>query len=537
MSSQNFGMKSYMKGALLLTVAAIIVKVLSAAYRVPFQNLVGDQGFYVYQQVYPFIAFFVVWTSTGFAVAISKMLADFESSGVQSEAEKRAVSTIIFRYLTALSLIFFCVLFFGADLLAGFMWDAQLAPLLRTGAFVTLCMPMLALLKGTYQAKAMMEPVAYAQVFEQMIRVSIILVGTVIVMATSQSVYAAGTMAMLGTVLGEVAGVILLVFYMRKKLGSKNLPKIHVPAWPIIKEVTFFSVSISMSGLLLLCFQLVDSFSVFSMLIQSGMAEVEAMELKGIYDRGQPLVQLGIVIASSLSLAIVPLVAFKSKNNNGRGAIPFIQLTYRTAILFAVAAALGLILVMPYVNVMLFKTDALSGVLMLYVVQIIPLSIILTFTAILQGYSKLKVPAGILLIGILLKILGNLLLIQLFEMFGAALASNIGLIVAAVALIWYLKRLMSVQLASRRFYVQLVIASVAMIFTVKLVAVLLTNILGDVENSRISAVWYSGILIFAGAFVFITIVAKLRLLAVKEWFLIPLGRRMATYQLWLNRKK
>ena len=44
MSSQNFSMKSYMQGALLLTIAALIVKVLSAAYRVPFQNLVGDQG-------------------------------------------------------------------------------------------------------------------------------------------------------------------------------------------------------------------------------------------------------------------------------------------------------------------------------------------------------------------------------------------------------------------------------------------------------------------------------------------------------------
>ena len=51
MSSQ-FSMKSYMKGALLLTVAALVVKVLSAVYRVPFQNLVGDQGLYVYQQVY-----------------------------------------------------------------------------------------------------------------------------------------------------------------------------------------------------------------------------------------------------------------------------------------------------------------------------------------------------------------------------------------------------------------------------------------------------------------------------------------------------
>ena len=73
MSSQNLGMKNYMKGALLLTMAALIVKILSAVYRVPYQNLVGDQGFYVYQQVYPFISFFVVWTASGFAVAISKM--------------------------------------------------------------------------------------------------------------------------------------------------------------------------------------------------------------------------------------------------------------------------------------------------------------------------------------------------------------------------------------------------------------------------------------------------------------------------------
>ena len=85
MSSQNFGMKNYMKGAMLLTIAALIVKVLSAIYRVPYQNLVGDQGFYVYQQVYPFISFFVVWTGSGFAIAISKMLADIEARGGSKE--------------------------------------------------------------------------------------------------------------------------------------------------------------------------------------------------------------------------------------------------------------------------------------------------------------------------------------------------------------------------------------------------------------------------------------------------------------------
>ena len=46
----------------------------------------------------------------------------------------------------------------------------------------------------------------------------------------------------------------------------------------------------------------------------------------------------------------------------------------------------------------------------------------------------------------------------------------------------------------------------------------------------------NGDCISVGAATFITVVAKMRVLREKEWFLIPLGRRMAAYQLWLNKK-
>ncbi|ATP38618.1 hypothetical protein CSE16_00330 [Solibacillus sp. R5-41] len=536
MSSQSYGMKNYMKGALLLTVAALIVKILSAIYRVPYQNLVGDQGFYVYQQVYPFIAFFVVWTSSGFAVAISKILADLEAQG-GTPIEKRAVTRVIFNYLLVLSIIFFCFLFFGADSLAALMKDPQLAPLLQVGSFVTLCMPILAVLKGCFQANSMMKPVAYAQVFEQMIRVAVILMGTVILLSFTQSVYEAGKMAIFGTVIGEVAGISLLLFFVKRNPSPKEHVKTKMKVWPIIKEVTIYSISISMSGLLLLCFQLVDSFTIYPLLIESGMGKEQAMELKGIYDRGQPLVQLGLVIASSLSLAIVPLVAFKAKKTSGRGALPFIQLTYRSSLLFGVAAALGLIVVMPYVNEMLFTTDALSNVLIIYVMQIIPLSIILTFTAILQGYSKLKLPAIFLVTSIAVKYLGNTLFIAQFGIVGAALASNIGLYLTAIALIIYLKKWTKAAFAKWQFYWHLLLASVAMIVAVEGTIWLLNELVEGMSFSRITAVLYSLLLVGVGAFTFMTVVGRLRVLAEKEWFLIPLGRRMAAYQLWLNRKK
>ena len=41
---------------LLLTITMVIVKSLSAIYRVPYQNILGDEGLYAYQQVYPLVA-------------------------------------------------------------------------------------------------------------------------------------------------------------------------------------------------------------------------------------------------------------------------------------------------------------------------------------------------------------------------------------------------------------------------------------------------------------------------------------------------
>ena len=538
--SERFDMKSYMKGAALLTIAALIVKVLSAVYRVPFQNLVGDEGFYIYQQVYPFIAIFVVWASGGFAVAISKMLADTDLLQDQEmrEQHRSAILRTVFSYLMVLALFFFAVLFGGANLFAHMMGDTKLAPLLQTGAFIVFVMPALAVLKGSFQSRGIMEPVAYAQVIEQAARVSVILAGTWIVMSTTKSLYSAGRMAISGTVIGEIVGFLFVAYVYRKRFGLfVNKPKYHYSRWPILKEVTLLSLSVSMSSLLLLGYQLVDSFTIYSLLIESGMDETVAKEMKGVYDRGQPLVQLGIVIASSLSLAIVPLVAHKAKKKSGRNAVPFIQLTYRTSLLFGWAASLGLVLVMPYINAMLFKTDMLSEVLMLYVLQIVPLSIILTFTAILQGYGKLKMPALFLLTGFIVKMSINILTIGSYGVVGAAIANNVGLFLTALALIYYLKKIIPIQLAPASFYKKVAIASVSMTVVVMAWLQVVPMFLSGFLSARMTAVIAGLSAVGIGAFVMITVIAKMRILVEKEWYLLPFGRRMAIFQLWLNRKK
>ena len=177
--TEQWNMKRFMKGASILTIAAIVVKLLGAVYRVPFQNLVGDKGFYIYQQVYPFIGIFIVWTSYGFSVAVSKLLA-----GSRSPGEAKAMMRVAFTYLVLLSLTFFVLLTLFAPFFARSMGDPYLASLLRAGAYIVLFMPALAVLKGSFQSVGQMVPVAVSSVGEQASRVAVILVGTWIAVKT-----------------------------------------------------------------------------------------------------------------------------------------------------------------------------------------------------------------------------------------------------------------------------------------------------------------------------------------------------------------
>ena len=535
--SNDWNMKSYMKGAAMLTVAAIIVKLLSAVYRVPFQNLVGDEGFYIYQQVYPFIAIITTWTSFGFAIALSKILSDYKANGKTFAIPK--IRKIAFYYIGIISIIFFVFLFFGANLLGSFMGDVQLAQLLRAGSYVILLMPLLAVLKGEFQAEGRMGTVAYAQVLEQAIRVSVILLGTWIVLLNSLDLYKAGSMAMYGAVAGELGGVVFLgiVYWKITKKTGKEESVGSVPVWPIVKQLTMLSISASISALLFLLLQLVDSFTVFQLLIDNGMGRQEAMEKKGVYDRGQPLVQLGIVIASTLSLSIVPLVAHRLNKDKGRTAQPFMQLTFRIAFTFGIAAALGLIAVLPYLNEMLFKTRAESITLMVFSLQIIWMSLILTFMAMLQGGGKVRVPTLILLLCVCCKWILNGILIPSYGVIGAAWSGNASLAIACILMLLYFKKQWKIRFAPNSFYKGVAHASLVMFVIVIAYTRLIDHFPVGILSSRVEAVVISLSSVMLGAIVFIFVLTKRRVIAEKEWFLLPFGRRMAKLQLWLNKEK
>lgn len=528
MSSTNWNMRTFVKGASLLTLSAIVVKLLAAIYRVPFQNLVGDQGFYIYQQVYPFVGIFMIWTSYGLAVAVSKIVADCATPSEASGALR-----IAFFYLLGVAMLFFLLLTISAPAISGWMGDQKLTSLIKASAYIVLTMPFLAILKGAFQSEGQLVPVAISGVAEQLGRVAVILIGTWIALKAGASLYRAGEIAIWGAVVGEFVGVILLSLYFMKRAKT---PRSTVEKWPVVKKLTIVSLSVSASSLLLLLYQLIDSFTVYNMLVNGGIGDLQAMELKGVYDRGQPLVQMGIVVATTLSLALVPLIAHHSSMKREDEVVPFMRLTFRVSFLFGVAATVGLMLILPAMNEMLFETRAGSSTLIVVVLQVFWLSLLLPAAAILQGRGKVRVPLLLFGLSMIVKVVTNYYLVPQFNIMGAAIAGNIGLLFIVVFLFVYFKKQFAFSLAPARFFSVVIVAASTMIMFVYGWQIAFNYVVRDVFPSRIGATIEALTSAMLGAVVFLFVCLKSRIMAEKEWYLLPFGKRLARLQLRLIKK-
>ncbi|UAL47502.1 polysaccharide biosynthesis protein [Sutcliffiella horikoshii] len=511
------------KGAMILTVAGIIIKILSAAYRVPFQNIVGDVGFYIYQQVYPFYGVAIILSTYGFPVVISKIIAEHPENTREQAARK--IRWVSFCFLTLLGLSFFLLLYLGAPHLAAFMGDLELSVLIKIVSFSFLLLPLVSVWRGSFQGLGEMTPTAVSQVSEQVIRVGTILVLSYLLMNAGFSLYEVGAGAIFGSVIGGIAAVlILLAFYQKRKREQKHTvaPSNMLPSSKsIVKVLMLQGFTICISSLLLVLFQMVDAFTIYAGLLDSGVDAQSAKGLKGVYDRGQPLIQLGTVVATAFSLSLVPyIILSKDKEEAVKEKI---SLSIRVSIGVGAGAAVGLAWLIKPVNVMLFSNENGYHVLLVLGLSILFCSIALTAAAILQGLGNPYLPALFVGIGIGFKYLLNVLLIPVHSTMGAAVSTLVAFSSVAVMMVLALKKKTGTSIFERMPTVPLLV-SIGMMSAVLAVYLLLTDAL--IGDSRTLATFQSIVGVVIGGLTYLLILIKNHFFTKEELMLLPLGKKL-----------
>lgn len=511
-----------MNGAFLLSIASFIAKVLSAVYRVPFQNLVGDTGFYVYQQVYPIYGIGMTVALSGLPVFFSKRIASAEAN------EHRRLIRQSCLILSVFSIGIFGFLYAFAPTIARMMGDGELTPIIQSVSWMFLFSPVLATFRGYFQGNYEMKPTAVSQVSEQLVRVMVILIAAVwYTRNVGVDLYQMGTSAMTGATWGAVVStVILIAWFSKEKPTAESVKESTQSSLPsLLKGYLTEGVAICLLTSILVLFQLMDSFTLYRELVAGGMLADTAKAIKGVYDRGQPLVQLGMVVSTGFSASFIPLMSRayleKRPDEFHRAAQSLIRITAS----LSVAAVAGLLAILPEVNLMLFGDTEGTDVLAVYILSIVVASIMLALHTILQSLQQYQFTLVSLGIGLVMKYAMNLLLVGTWGTIGASTATVTGLLVMVAAM----GRKMPLPLRhvwlKNNFSVKLLGGGVLLYGGAFMLKTLLTTLFFT-EMGRVDALIVALLTVVGGVILFLLYIMRVKLFTLREWLSLPFGKKL-----------
>lgn len=512
-------MGTILKGAVILSLSSLVAKILSALYRIPFENLVGNLGFYVYQQVYPIYGIGMTFALSGFPVFISKLVIEAKNPDAQRGLAQQAMIV-----LSGFALLIFAGLQWQAGPLAGMMGDPGLTVLIKSVSWMFLFMPFLAVGRGYYQGRMNMIPTAVSQISEQVVRVAMIVGVAIIAVHLHWPVYKMGAWAMFGATCGAVAALLsfsAFLFGLLKK-GS-SLGQSPYTFSRLAQRLFTEGLVMCLFASVMVIFQLVDSFTVKKVLVDSGMPQMAAKALKGTYDRAQPLVQVGTVAALGFSTTLIPALSRAISHKNQEGFRKIAALLMKISLTVSIAAALGLAALMPAINTLLFKDSALSAAISVYCLSIIFVTVITNYNSILQSLNCFWLSVWGLAGGLVVKAITNVILIRHLGIMGASLATLLGLIATQVIIMAFLPANLKGLLNDGTFWRKLSWACLTLLIFAGLVMIAGRHL---TAASRLGSALVTLIGVAAGAGAFLGMVFATQLFTDEEWASIPGGGKM-----------
>lgn len=511
---RNAQMRELMNGAWILSLGGLITKILSAVYRIPFQNLVGNTGFYIYQQVYPIYGLGMVLALSGLPVYISKLVAAADGPVAQRRVARRCISV-----LTLIGGGAFLLTFAGARPIALAMADVGLTPLIRCVAFMFLLLPILGGARGYFQGTGNMVPTASSQVLEQLVRVAIIIGAAVLGRHFHWSLYLTGTVAMSGALFGGTAAAVLMWPRLIAAFSGQLLPRrAELPSRHFVQRFIEDGGAFVLFSALLILLQLVDSFTVTRGLALHGMAPALARAAKGIYDRGQPIVQLGLVVATALTQSLLPSLSRSHHEKQGDVFMRISVMMLHLTVAFGVLASCALVVVMPNLNRFLFGDAQDSNVLAMCVLSVALVAAVNALSSLLQSQDHFRTPTVALVLALLCKIVLNTGFTARWGTFGSALASNIAWLVALVTVYSAVPQAIRYKFWHNNFGRRLVNTAFALCVSGSIMAQLLP------PTGRLTGMIHCIIIGVVAGTITLLVGYQQQLLSLREVLVIPAGR-------------
>lgn len=244
---------SFLEGTMIATLSIILVKFLGMLYVIPFYATVGVLGSALYAYAYNIYIIFLDISSAGLPTAISKIINEYNTLG-KMDAKMRAYN-IGKKIITLVSVAVFIILFVFAKPIAtliigditGGNTIEDVAFVIRCVSFAILVVPYMSVTKGFLQGHKIINVSSISQIIEQVIRISIILIGSYLgVKVFHLSMRNTIGIAVFSAFVAGLCAISYIFVVMRKhkeELGfTKEYKKDNVTNKEIIKKIFAYAI-------------------------------------------------------------------------------------------------------------------------------------------------------------------------------------------------------------------------------------------------------------------------------------------------------
>ena len=511
----------FMQGAFIATFGIVISKILGMLYVIPFYSIIGDKGGALYGYAYNVYSIFLGISSAGIPLAISKIISEYNALGYY-DAKERAFK-LGKKFLNLVGVICFVLLMIFARFFAtiiikdvtGGNTIEEVTFVIRMISTAILVVPTLSIYRGYLQGHKFIAPTSISQIIEQIVRVTIIIVGSFLGLKVfNLSLDTTVGIAVFSATLGAIASLMYLQKKTKenKKELQKHELKVNEPKITdkeILKKIFYYAFPFIMIDVFKSLYNSVDVVMLVSVLVKGiGYSVTDAEAIMSVISTwGLKINMIVISIATGITISLIPNITSSFVKGDMKDVEEKINKSLSMLLFLVVPMTVGLsILAKPVWTIFYGASKYGPSVYSLYVfVALATTMFTLTITT-TQMMKEYKQVFKSLILGFLTNVILNIPLLYAFDKmglpayFGSTLATILGYSVCATMNLHFLKKKYNI---NYEVTIKRVITIISTVLIMAITLLLLKYIIPFNTTSRILNIGIVLIYTLVGALVYL----------------------------------
>ncbi len=390
----------------MLSLSAVIVKIIGLVYKIPMLRLLGSEGMGYFNSAYEIYTLFCTVATTGLPVAMSVMI----SSCKDTEEGGKRIFRVALRLFLILGAIGCFVMLAFARPFAAFLGSDRAAKCILAIAPTVFLICVSSAYRGYFQGKGRMAPTAVSQIIEALGKLILGLIFAFVALNLGSTTETVAAMAVMGLTLGTAVSALYLI--LMKKFGDKGAISIDVgDRERVLPTLLKTAIPVTLSSSVISITKVIDMSMILRRLQDLGQSSEEAFAAYGNYTTlALPMFSLAPALITSVAMPLIPSLSRAVAMGDREGQTRAVEEALRCTAIISMPITVGLALFSrPILQLIFSGEDAAIGVaaplLTILSLSVTSSCLITVGNAVLQAYRKPTIPIISMVAGSALKII------------------------------------------------------------------------------------------------------------------------------------